>query len=390
MLNVKRNQYKKGVLAAYGEMFLKSEGVRKLFQKKLVQNLRFFLIKGKVDFKIYSFRERIFIQTEQISKTIKIVKKVFGLVWLAESYYFPEIKLKDFSDFIAENYADWIKKNETFAIKLKLEKGLLRENRKKIIDKIAKSIERKVDLTKPKRQIFVEIRRNGYWLYFKKQKGIGGLPSRSNDKVLTLVSGGIDSPVASYLIAKRGAENIWLHFHSFPLVSDISIRKVRELANVFLNYQPSLKIYFIPFQKIQLEIKTNAPPEYRVLLYRRAMLKIGEKIAKQEKCYALVLGESLGQVSSQTLSNIGISSQGIKMPILRPLIGFDKEEIIKLAKKIGFFDISIKPQEDCCTLFVSKHQTAEGKIEKVKKIEKFLKISKMVSKIVKEAKIELF
>ena len=155
-------------------------------------------------------------------------------------------------------------------------------------------------------------------------------------------------------------------------------------------YQPNLRIYFVPFQKVQLEIKTKAPAKYRVLLYRRMMLKIAERIAKKENCRALVVGESLGQVSSQTLPNIKITNKGINLPILRPLIGFDKEEIIKLAKKIGVFEISIRPQEDCCTLFVSNRQTGQGKIETVEEIERSLETFKIANKIIKNAKIEFF
>ena len=202
------------------------------------------------------------------------------------------------------------------------------------------------------------------------------------------MSGGIDSPVAAYLLAKRGAENIWVHFHSFPLVSKASIDKVKELSNIFLKYQPYLKVYFIPFQKAQLEIKAKAPANYRVLLYRRLMLKIAEKIAKKENCKVLATGESLGQVSSQTLPNIKIVEEAAEMPVLRPLIGFDKEEIIKLAEKIGSFSASIKPQEDCCTLFVPKHQTAEGNIDIIKEIEKKIDSQKIIREILKEIEVK--
>ena len=380
---------KKGLLIAFGELFLKSEGVKKLFQRRLAQNLRFFLEKEKIDFKMYPCRERIFIETGQIKKAAKIIKRIFGIAWLAEALFFSETNLRKFSEFVDKNYAGWIEKNETFAIRLKLEKNLIKENREKVINRIAAKINRKVNLKKPKKEVFIEIRKNGYWVYFKKQEGAGGLPNKSSGRVLSLVSGGIDSPVASYLIAKRGAENIWIHFHSFPLVSNASIEKVKELAKIFLAYQPNLRIYFVPFQKVQLEIKTKAPAKYRVLLYRRMMLKIAERIAKKENCRALVVGESLGQVSSQTLPNIKISSQGLKIPVLRPLIGFDKKEIIKLAEEIGILEISIRPQEDCCTLFAPKHQTAEGNIERVKKIEKSLRISRLIGKTIKEAKIEL-
>ena len=389
-----KNIYKRGILIAFGELFLKSEGVKKLFKKKLIYDLVFFLKKEKVDFKIYQFHERIFIKAEAFSAVARKVKNIPGISWVGECLFFPKTNLKEFGKFVDKNYKDWIKKGESFAVRLKVNGGLVKENQKKIIERVARDIERKVNLDNPKKELFIEIRKNGlsagqagWFLYFKKELGLGGLPSGASGKVLVLMSGGIDSPVAGYLISKRGAENIWLHFHSFPLVSNKSIEKTKELAGIFLNQQRRLKVYYLPFSKIQLEIKAKAPEGYRILLYRRLMLKIAEIIAKKEKCGALVTGESLGQVSSQTLSNLNIIEEGVKIPVLRPLIATDKEEITQLAKKIGTYQVSINPQEDCCTLFTPKHSTAEGKLEIVKKIEKKLNIEKLVKDIIKEAKI---
>jgi len=398
---------KKGILIAFGEWFLKSEGVKNLFQERLINNLRFFLEREKIKFSIISSRERIVVQSEQIEKALEKIKNIFGISWIADASYFPKINLKDFSGFIAENYKKWIKAKETFAVRLKLEKGLIKENREKVIERIAEKVDRKVDLDNPDKEIFVEIRtmprfarqnldsslcselrKDGWFLYFKKTKGAGGLPVGSSGRVLTLMSGGIDSPVAAYLMAKRGAENIWLHFHSFPLVSNKSIEKTKELAKIFLKYQPRLKVYFVPFSKIQMEIKAKIPEQYRILLYRRLMLKIAEKIAEKAGFGALVTGESLGQVSSQTLPNIKITEEAVKIPVFRPLIAHDKEEIIDLAKKIDTFDISIKPQEDCCTLFTPKHSTAEGKMGKIKELEKKLGIRRLINEVMREVKIE--
>ena len=386
ILNVGTSGFKpkKGILIAFGELFLKSEGVRKLFKKTLFHNIIFFLKKAEMDFKFFPFHERIFVATTETQKALKIIKNIFGLSWFSDCLFFEKINLNDFSDFVAKNYQNWIKEKETFAIRLK---NNSKESREKIIEEIAKGIKRKVNLTKSKREIFVVAKKEGWFLYFKKRKGRGGLPAGSGGKVLSLLSGGIDSPVASFLTAKRGAENIWLHFHSFPLVSKVSIEKVKELAQIFLNYQPRLKIYFVPFAKAQMEIKTKTSAKYRILLYRRLMLKIAEIIAQKEKCLALVSGESLGQVSSQTLPNINIVERGLKIPVFRPLIGMDKEEIITLAKKIKTYQISIKPQEDCCTLFTPKHATASGNMEIIKKIEKELKIKEIIKETIEKIEI---
>lgn len=379
---------KRGILIALGELFLKSERVREIFKRVLIENISFFLKKKNLNFRIYRLRTRMFVETNQVKKALIVLKNIFGISWLADSFFFEKTTIKKFSTFLTKNYQNWIKKGETFAIRLK--KGETKENREEIIDEITKMIKRKVNLSNPKKEVFVEVRKNDWFLYFKKIKGQGGLPVGTSEKVLSFISGGIDSSVAAFLVAKRGTENIWLHFHSFPLVSKASIEKIKELAKVFLNYQPYLKIYLIPFQAAQIEVKIKIPPKYRILLYRRLMFKIAEKIAKKENCSALVTGESLAQVSSQTLPNLNIIEEGIKIPILRPLIGMDKEEIINLAKKIKTFQISIKPQEDCCTLFVPKHQTAKGNLEIIKELEKKLEIKKIIQEILEKVEIEKY
>lgn len=345
---------KKGILIAYGELFLKSESVKKMFQKKLANNIKFFMPEAKLQIS----RERIFAENAKKAK----LKEIFGIAWVADAFYFNDLK-----ELLSFDFKKYVKKTDTFAIRMK--------HNREVIDKVASLLKNKVDLDRPKRELFIEKRDKSFFLYFKKNKGSGGLPVGASGKVLSMISGGIDSVPAAYLSAKRGAENAWIHFHSFPLVSNKSIEKVKELAEVFEKYQKKVKIYFIPFQSIQMEIKAKAPANYRVLLYRRIMLKIAEKIAEKEDCCALVTGESLGQVSSQTLANIRITEEGIKIPVLRPLIGMDKEEIIKIAEDIGTFNISIKPQEDCCTLFVPKHQTAHGNLETIKKLENKLDLT---------------
>ncbi|MEM5773165.1 MAG: tRNA uracil 4-sulfurtransferase ThiI [Candidatus Aenigmatarchaeota archaeon] len=378
---------KEGILIAFGELFLKSERVRNIFLQKLVQNISLSLKREKVKFRIFPSRERIFVETSETKKAEKIIKNVFGISWFAHAT-FLEGELEDLLKFVEENYEKWIKKKQTFAIRLK--KGNLKESSEEIIKKIANKIERKVDLEKPNVELFLEARQAGWFIYFKKKRGKGGLPVSTGGKALALISGGIDSPVASYLIAKRGSENVWLHFHSFPLVSNSSILKVKELAKLFLNFQPKLKIYFIPFHEIQMKIKACVEPNYRILLYRRMMLRIAEKIAEKENCEGIITGESLAQVSSQTLRNMKIIEEVTKLPVLRPLVGLDKEEIIKLAKEIGTYEISIKPQEDCCTLFTPKHASAAGNLEVVKKFEKKLNIKEMIEKALEDAEIEFY
>lgn len=377
---------KRGILIAFGELFLKSFNVQQLFKRKLIKNLSFFFKKESLDFRVKIFRERIFVETEQLNKAKKILQRVFGIAWFAEAFLFETEDLKVIREFLKNNYSHWLKENQTFALRIR-KSPEIKKSTQEIIKFLAKEIKRKVDLERPSKEIFIEFRKGACFLYFKKIKGEGGLPSGVSGRVLTLISGGIDSPVASYLLAKRGAENLWLHFHSFPLVSRASLEKVKELAEVFLNYQPHLKIYFVPFSEIQIAIKTKILPKYRILLYRRIMFRLGEKIAKKEGCFALGTGESLAQVSSQTLPNLEIIEEVTKLPVLRPLIGWDKEEIINLAKKIGTYLISLKPQEDCCTLFTPSHASAFGNLKEIKKLEKQLPLGKLMRQALKKSEI---
>lgn len=388
------NEYyhQKGILVGFGELFLKSENVQKIFKKKLIAHISFFLKKNKIEFKCFPKRERLFFQTKKTKKAVSILKKIFGISFLAVAFLFEGKNendlLKQISYFLKKNYHSFIKKNETFAIRLKKEKKMS-ISRQELIKTLAKNIERKVDLEKPKKEIFLEFRKNYAFLYLKKIKGAGGLPFSSGGKALCLISGGIDSPVAGFLMLKRGVENVWLHFHSFPLVSNSSILKVRELGRVFLEYQPLLKIYFCPFSKIQVKIRNEIPEKYRIIFYRKIMLKIAKTIAQKEKCKALITGESLGQVSSQTIDNIQVIQEKFDFPIFRPLIEKDKEEIIKIAQKIKTFSISIKPQEDCCTLFTPKKATAKANLKIIKTLEKKLKIKKEIQEAIKNTKEEI-
>ena len=183
---------------------------------------------------------------------------------------------------------------------------------------------------------------------------------------------------------RKGVEVVYLHFHSFPIVSKSSIYKVTQLVKILSNYQSPSTLYLAPIGEIQARLRTKVDPRYLVVMYRRIMLRIAERIAEEEKADALVTGESLGQVSSQTLQNLLVIEEAASIPVLRPLIGFDKEEIVEIAKRIGTYEISIRPQEDCCTLFVPKRQVSAAKLDKVKKFEEDLPIMEFVEEAVKK------
>ncbi|SVD76327.1 uncharacterized protein METZ01_LOCUS429181, partial [marine metagenome] len=202
------------------------------------------------------------------------------------------------------------------------------------------------------------------------------LPSHTGGKVVVLLSGGIDSPVAAWKMMRRGCTAIFVHFHSFPHTNKESQRKAEEVAALLSAHQHRAKIHLIPFAEIQRRIMVETPVETRVILYRRYMMRLAERIALSENARLLVTGDSLGQVASQTLENIDVISRAIDMPILRPLAGDNKEEIIGIAKRIGSYEISILPDQDCCSLFVPKHPETRASKRKIEEIEETLDLSR--------------
>ena len=379
-------QGEKEILVRYGEIFLKSEVVRRIYEKKLVERIKELLKKAGIEFEIYRKRGRIFIKTEKIVKVSGLLKKVFGIVSISPCIHLKTSKKDELIKFFEENYEKFVKPGKTFALEVK-RVGKHDYSSQQLASEIGRVIKRKVNLSRPDVKIFIEVREDDTYVYTKKIKCLGGMPVSTSGKVLSLISGGIDSPVASWLAMKRGCKVVFIHFHSFPLVSKKSIEKTKELVKILSEYQGKSRLYLIPFSEIQSRIKVLAPAKERIVLYRRIMFKIAEEIAKKENAKALVTGESLAQVSSQTLDNILVIEEATSLPVLRPLIGMDKLEIIELAKKIKTYEVSIRPQEDCCTLFVPKHPTTKAKLEIIKKIEKKLKLGKLMKKAVKEAEV---
>ena len=221
----------------------------------------------------------------------------------------------------------------------------------------------------------------------EKIEGLGGMPVGTGNKAMAMLSGGFDSPVAAWQILKRGVQLRYAHFHSAPYTSKASIEKVITLSQELKKFGSSTRLYLIPFADVQKEIIMNSPERFRVILYRRMMMRIAEALAKKEKCLALITGDSIGQVASQTLENILAVSEAATLPIFRPLIGLDKEEIMQKAKVIGTYDISIQPHDDCCTRLMPKKPETRAKLWEVLESEKALDIPKLISETL--AKTEL-
>jgi len=212
-----------------------------------------------------------------------------------------------------------------------------------------------VDLTAPDVELHVLLQNDGIYVYRHRVPGPGGLPVGTSGRVLVLLSGGIDSPVAAYLAMKRGTKAHYVHFHSAPYTTDASVRKVEEIARILNRHQGPSRLFVVPFGDCQREIVALAPEKLRVVLYRRAMLRVAERIARRTRCQAIVTGESLNQVASQTLENMAAIDRVAHLPVLRPVVGLDKQEIIAIAERVGTYELSILPHQDCCSFLQPQH-----------------------------------
>jgi tRNA uracil 4-sulfurtransferase len=248
----------------------------------------------------------------------------------------------------------------------------------------------RVDLMNPELTITVEILPRDAFFGFDKISGAGGLPVGASGRVVSLISGGIDSPVAAYRMMQRGCRLIFVHFHSAPYLDKTSQEKVRALVSTLTRHQYLSRLYLVPFGEIQREIVAAVARPLRVVLYRRMMLRIAEALARTEKAKALVTGESLAQVASQTLENMAVIQQAATLPILRPLVGMDKQEIIDQARRIGTFDTSSIPDQDCCQLFVPKHPATKAKSWEVEEAEASFNVQEMAQLGMERATVEEF
>jgi len=236
-----------------------------------------------------------------------------------------------------------------------------------------------VDVHDPELTVHVEVRETLAYIHGTPVPGAGGLPVGCGGTAVTLLSGGIDSPVSTYMIAKRGVHMIPVHFFSFPYTSELAKQKVLDLAKVLTGYCGRMTVEVVPFTHIQTEIRDKCPEEYFTLIMRRFMMRIAQAIADRNGAKALVTGENLGQVASQTMEALGCTEAVCRSPVLRPLIGFDKEEIVRLARKIGTFELSTLPYEDCCTVFTPRHPRTKPRVEAVEEAESVLDINALVN-----------
>lgn len=379
------------IICHYSEIGLKGSN-RGFFEKKLVSNIKKAIPENSFS-KVKRPSGRIVVSlTDEADKKIlkKKMKKVFGLTY----FCFAKKAKSDLKDIERETlkFLDEISfEPNSFRVTTTRADKSFKYTSPEISRKIGAAINKrfnwKVDLEDYDLNLFLEITKKGAFIYSEKIRGDGGLPVSSSGKGALLLSGGIDSPVAGLKMMKRGLALDFVHFHAYPLVSNDSIKKAEDLFDILKGYCPEGKLFLIAFAEIQKKIRTTIPEKYRIIFYRRAMLKIAEEIADSRNADTLVTGESLGQVSSQTLPNMRVTEEAVDLPVLRPLVGENKEEIIVSAKKYETYEISILPDQDCCTLFNPRRPETKADLKKVLKLEKELPLGELIESAIENMRV---
>ena len=381
---------KRYLLCYYHEIILKGKN-RSFFERCLCKNVEKAL-RGLPYRSIRRLSGRVLVELVPDSPAEEIgrrLQKVFGLVYCCPSW----LSVQDM-EILQEDLWNLVRQEEfeTFKIKARRANKKYSLTSQQINEHLGDVIRirsgRSVRLEGPDLTCYVDIVEHYAFLYFRRLKGVNGLPVSSSGKVVVLISGGIDSPVAAFKLMKRGCRVIFVHFHSLPHTTPESLDKVRQLVSILNEYQYRSKIYMIPFAELQRQIVAFTPAATRVILYRRLMMRLAEEIARREGAQALATGESIGQVASQTLENLRVISEASRLPILRPLIGEDKEEIIAVARRIGTFPISILPHQDCCSLFLPRHPETRARLDGIQRIESQLDINQMVQAALKQVETE--
>lgn len=401
---------KKVILVRYGEIILKGLN-RPVFEDKLMNNIKKSLYGlGKVN--IIRSQARIYIEPHMedydFDAAITKLVKVFGIVSVSPvlkiNTDFDEIKLRSLEmvkKLLDEgNYKSSVSHYKgghsaasgasagEVSFKVETKRGDKRfplqspevsaQLGEYILDNVPGL---KVDVHSPDFTLYVEVRESTY-IYSVIILSNGGLPVGTNGKALLLLSGGIDSPVAGWMMAKRGVEIEAVHFYSYPYTSERAKDKVIELGKILARYCNRINLHIVPFTEIQLAINEKCPQDQITIVMRRAMMVISEKIAAKTGAQALITGESMGQVASQTIQSLAVTNAAVKLPVFRPLIGMDKNEVIEIARKIDTFETSILPYEDCCTVFVAKHPKTRPRLEEIEKHEAVLQLTALIEKAV--------
>lgn len=383
-------------LIKYGEIGIKGKN-RYLFEDALVRQIRFSLKDVDGDFYVHKAQGRVYVECTgeyDYEETVEALKRVFGIVGICpvvrvEDRGFEQLS-KDVVSYMEGMYPEG---NLTFKVEARRSKKQYPMTSMEINSELGGVIldafpGMKVDVHNPEIRLNVEVREEIY-LYSETISGPGGMPVGTNGRAMLLLSGGIDSPVAGYMIAKRGVQLHATYFHAPPYTSERAKEKVVDLAKLVSRYAGPIQLHVVNFTDIQLYIYEKCPHEELTIIMRRYMMKIAEYFAKENHCLGLITGESIGQVASQTMQSLAATNSVCTLPVYRPLIGFDKREIVEIAEKIDTFETSIQPFEDCCTIFVAKHPVTKPNLERIEKSERNLeeKIDELVKTAIESAEI---
>lgn len=380
------------ILVRYTEIHLKGLN-RPFFEKKLIANMKSSL-KG-IPCKIYHEQGRIYVHSvpdDSFDEAIDRLRRVFGIHSLSPAYVVD----KDWDNVVSTCY-ELMEKEIERSGKTSFKVFARRSDKHYFMNSDAINremgglmLERfpclHVDIHNPEIKLCIEIRDSAY-VYCEEIPCANGMPIGSAGKATLLISGGIDSPVAGYMMAKRGLILSAVHFYSYPYTSERARDKVVELAGLLSKYAGPIRLFLVPFTDIQMKIYDECPEKETTVIMRRLMMKIAERIAVSEESRALITGEALGQVASQTLESLCVTNDAVSMPVFRPLIGFDKDEIMELARKIGTYETSILPYEDCCTVFVPKHPVTKPDLETLRASEAAVDFSELIEKAIADTEL---
>ena len=377
-------------LIKYGEIGIKGKN-RYMFEDALVRQIRYALKDVDGEFIVHKCHGRVYVDCEgeyDYEETVESLKKVFGLVGICPVVRKPvreieELK-KDIVAYVGEMYPEG---NKTFKVEARRANKRYPMNSMEINCELGEAVldaypDMKVDVHYPDVKLNVEIREEVY-IYSEIIPGPGGMPVGTNGSAMLLLSGGIDSPVAGYMIAKRGVEIEAVYFHAPPYTSERAKEKVVDLAKLVSAYAGPIKLHIVNFTDIQLYIYEKCPHDELTIIMRRYMMRIAEHFAKKDGCLGLITGESIGQVASQTMQSLAATNAVCTLPVYRPLIGFDKKEIVEISEKIDTYETSILPYEDCCTIFVAKHPVTKPNVERIAKSE--LNLTEKIDELMKTA-----
>lgn len=360
------------ILVKIGEIVLKGLN-RRQFEDKLIKNIKKTL-RHLGDFEIKNAQSTISIIPQDdfidLDEVCEQVRKIFGIVTYSRAAVCPEKTLESILKTAPEYLEEQLREAKTFKVEAKRSDKKFPFKSPEIARETGAAILRafpnlKVDVHNPELTVTVEVRDYNAYIRGKALKGAGGIPVGTGGNAVILISGGLDSPVAAYMMAKRGVRLTAVHFASPPYTSERAEQKVVKLLKRVAQYSGDMIMYTVPFTEIQETIREKCPEEYFTLIMRRLMMKISERVARERGCQALITGESLGQVASQTIGAIVCTDDAANLPVFRPLIGMDKQEIIDISYKIDTYDISIEPYEDCCTVFTPKHPRTKPVLERV-------------------------